>query len=192
MSIKLMSLIWEDHTGELTGIEKTVLIKMADHAADNGTQIFPSVRRISLDTGFCETAIKDAIKGLVAKKRISKTVRSKKLHHITNLYRIHVAVLEEAANRKKQSKVDKPVDNAGITEGVGRQTTGGLGARRPRGGSPDDRNPPSESSLKIIPIETQQICSKNEQQELQSEKEERLRKKQIVHDMKKMIKNMKM
>ena len=72
-----MTLIWQDHTGELTGIEKAVLLKMADHAADNGTQIFPSIKTLALDTGFSEKTVRRAINTLIEKKRLSKTIRSR-------------------------------------------------------------------------------------------------------------------
>lgn len=139
MSIKLMSLVWQDHTGALTGSEKAVLLRMADFAADNGTQIFPTIKRLALDTGFSERNVQYAIKKLIEKKYLNKTVRTSKSVHISNLYRINISTLQAASVDnlpKKPKDVNKPVDKpctkdrggATVAPGVVQNTSGG-GAR---------------------------------------------------------------
>lgn len=98
MSIKLMSMVWDDHTTELTGIEKSVLLKLCDCAADDGTRAFPSVPTISLATGFCVSSVQRAVKSLQSKKRLTRQFRKKdKIVNLVNNYRINVAELQMAA-----------------------------------------------------------------------------------------------
>lgn len=151
MSIKLMSLIWDDHTGELTGIEKAVLLRMADFAAENGTQIFPSYKRLSEDTGFSESSVKRAIVALIQKKRISKTRRSRKLQHITNLYRINVTVLKEKTIVPLPADyvpVHKSVDKSCTKEGGGVTQTQGVVSYGHKGGVTVTDKPSLDPSLR--------------------------------------------
>lgn len=188
MSIKLMSLVWQDHTGTLAGIEKAVLLRMADFAADNGTQIFPSVKRLVLDTGFGNTAIKEAIKKLVAKKYITKTIRTNKSVHISNLYRINIATLAKAAN------VDNSVDKQGINKKGGSPHDLGVGRHRQGGGSPDDCDPPLIHHIDPPIAKDTTDCSKNEQQEPGKQSPSKIplaEKKKIIQDMAKLLKQTK-
>lgn len=183
MSIKLMSLVWQDHTGNLSGIEKAVLLRMADFAADNGTQIFPSVTRIALDTGFSDKSIRRAINSLVEKKYISKTIRSRKTVHISNLYRINTATLSKAVN--------KPVDNPCIKEGGGVTQTPGVGSQRPEGGVTETRDPPSNHHIDPPPAKLPTNCIKNEQQEPKPQGQSKIPladKKKITQDLRKLLK----
>ncbi len=187
MSIRLMSLVWQDHTGTLTGIEKAVLLRMADFAADNGTQIFPTIKRIAADIGFSETAVKDAIKNLVKKKYISKTIRTSKAVHISNLYRINTTTLNNAT-------VDKPVKKSGISKGGGSPDDPGVGRQTTQGGSPDDCDPPPNHHLDPSPAKDDNNCSKNEQQEPEPERPSKIstaEKKKIMQDMAQLLRQTK-
>ncbi len=104
MSIKLMSLIWEDHTGELTGIEKAILLKLADHSSEDGMRIYPSFETLALNTGFGLRTIARNIKSLQDKGRIRRIRRRKKGVQTSNCYRINIKILEE---KSKKSDVDK-------------------------------------------------------------------------------------
>lgn len=185
MSIKLMSLIWQDHTGELTGIEKAILIKMADYAADNGTQIFPSVKTLALDTAFSEKTVRRAINTLIEKKRLTKTIRSRKAVHISNLYRINTAALQQAA------PVNKPVNKRGITkEGTPSQSVGVL-PERPEGTPSQTSNPPPNHHIDPPLAKDTINCLKNEQQEPSKQSPSKIPladKKKIIQDMAKLLK----
>ncbi len=211
-----MSLVWADHTGELTGIEKAVLLRMADFAADNGTQIFPSTKRLADDTGFSDKSIRRAIVSLVKKKYISKTIRTNKAVHISNLYRINVNTLQKAADMnpvKKKTPVNKSGDKHGIkqgggvteTPGVGSQAPGGgvtettgVGSQVPGGGVTETRNPPLIRHIDPSIAKGTTNCSKNEQQIEQSKLIEIAQSKipdsekiQIMKNMKRMLNHVK-
>lgn len=199
MSIKLMSLVWEDHTGELSGVEKATLLRMADFAADNGTQIFPSVKRLALDTGFSERAIQYAIGGLVDKKRLSKTVRTSKSVHITNLYRINVAILEQKANvnkiEKKPKSVHNPVNKRGVSGGGGAPDAPGVVQGVRGGGAPRACDPSLIRQLDPSIANKGTInCSKNEQERLYEISQAAIpdaEKIKIMKELKRLVGNMK-
>lgn len=89
MSIKLMNLVWEADNSNLSGIEKAILLRMADFAADDGTSIYPSIGRLEKDTGFKARSIKYSIADL-EKKNILVIVRS---YGLLNHYFINVREL---------------------------------------------------------------------------------------------------
>lgn len=97
MSIKLMAMVWDDHSGNLTGIEKSILLRLADFAADNGTQIFPSLTTISQDTSHSRSTVIRTLQALESKKYIKKTNRQKNVTNITNLYRIDIDKLKKGS-----------------------------------------------------------------------------------------------
>lgn len=59
MSYKLMGEVFGI---TLPGMQKAVLQAMAYHANDQGKQIYPSIQRLSAETGFCERTIKRQLK----------------------------------------------------------------------------------------------------------------------------------
>lgn len=107
MSIKLMSLVWDDHTGELNGIEKAILVKLADHSSDDGMRIFPSLDKLSLDTGFNRRTIIRHLKTLEDKKRIKIIKRKKGVINISNSYKINVDLLQKYAAKSSVDKMPK-------------------------------------------------------------------------------------
>lgn len=101
MSIRLMSLVWADHTGILTAAEKSILLRLADFAADNGTQIFPSLDRIGDDTGYkSRRQVINILKSLIIKKYIRKINRKDGAQFLTNNYRINVDLLIDNQSEK--------------------------------------------------------------------------------------------
>lgn len=104
MSIKLMNLIWSDNTGRLNGIETAILLKMADHAADDGSSIYPSLTTLCKTTKFSKSAVTRSIKSLID-KRLLVCVRPGKAKHQTTIYRIDVKNLEEVPKTIEKPKV---------------------------------------------------------------------------------------
>lgn len=140
-----MSLIWQDHTGTLTSSEKSVLLRMADFAADNGTQIFPSIRRIALDTGLADRTVQRTIESLIVKKKLKRNHR-KSNHYSTNIYAINVTELEQAAQSKetkynRKKPVDKPVNKPCKTQGGGVTMSPGVVSPCHQGGVTMSSNP---------------------------------------------------
>lgn len=99
-----MNLIWSDNSGRLNGVEASVLLKMADHAADDGSSIFPSLSTLCKTTKFSKSAVTRAIKTLVNKGFLT-VVRPGKAKHKTTLYKIDVDVLENQNKTAPQVKV---------------------------------------------------------------------------------------
>jgi hypothetical protein len=97
-----MSAIWKNQSLGLSGVETAILVKMADHAADNGTQIFPSFQTISKSTKFSVRAIKYTVADLVKRKIIILVKRGNSKTHKSNLYRLNLKMIIQE---------EKPVEN---------------------------------------------------------------------------------
>ena len=67
MSFKLFPLIWRYTPGFFTSTEKFVLLKLADFAQEDGSSVYPSLKRVSAETGFSEKCIKNTISSLLQK-----------------------------------------------------------------------------------------------------------------------------
>lgn len=61
MSVKQMSMVWEH---EFKSAHQQVMLALADHAHDDGTEIRPSVRRLAWKTGYGERQIQRILKEL--------------------------------------------------------------------------------------------------------------------------------
>lgn len=112
MSIKLMSLIWEDHTGQLSASEKSVLIRMADFAADDGSSIYPGYTRIGKDTSLSYETVKRSVWSLMEKGYLIKVKNENRWSGKAAVFQINVKKLEES---KQLSLKPKPVDNSNRT-----------------------------------------------------------------------------
>ena len=64
MSVKLMGQVWEM---ELPRGEQLVMLALADHGEDDGSQIFPSVARLAWKTGYKERQVQNILRSLEAK-----------------------------------------------------------------------------------------------------------------------------
>jgi DNA-binding transcriptional regulator YhcF (GntR family) len=136
--MKLMTLVWEDHTGELTGIEKAILLKLADHSSEDGRRIFPSLDTVSNHTGFSRSTVIRTLKTLEEKKRIRRTKRRKGIAYMSNSYIINVNLLHKKA---EISRVDK------LKKGSVRETLGVVSERH-QGSVRETPDPSHDPSLR--------------------------------------------
>lgn len=104
MSIKLMSLIWEDHTGQLSSTEKSIFLRMADFAADDGSSIYPGYTRISKDTGFCYSTVKQSMWSLMKKGYLMKVKEENSYKGKAAVFQINTIKLEESKSASKSAK----------------------------------------------------------------------------------------
>lgn len=105
MSIDIMSLVWKDHTGTLKPIEKSVLLRMADFAAKDGTSVYPSINTIVKDTGYSKSTVMRVIDALTEKNILIKTNRRAGKKNLTNLYAINVTLLSKLANNTENEEL---------------------------------------------------------------------------------------
>jgi hypothetical protein len=90
MSVRLMSMVFEASC--ITSTQKLVLLALADHAADDGTSIYPSVETLANKTCLSNAAVRKALKelrGPVGVIRIARRFTSR----MPNKYAINVAQL---------------------------------------------------------------------------------------------------
>ena len=140
MSIKVMSMVWAAHPENLCGIEKSILLRMADFAADDGSSVYPGISRLERDTGFSETTIKKFIKILIEKKILIKIKEHNSETHSPNVYRIDVDVLQNLKNHGANDSEINPPQSCG-DGGVGRVATHPGARADGGGGAPGDPNP---------------------------------------------------
>lgn len=98
MSIRIMSLVWGDHSGSLSPMEKLVLLRMADFAADDGSSVYPSLNRIASDNSMSRRTVIRSIKSLIEKNILIKVEASSPKDYISNVYRIDISILEKLKN----------------------------------------------------------------------------------------------
>lgn len=94
MSIRLMTLVWSDHTKTMDTYEKMVLLRMADFAAEDGSSVYPSVNRIVQDTGISRRKVIDIKKALVEKNILQEVRKAVPGKRKSTVYRINVEMLE--------------------------------------------------------------------------------------------------
>lgn len=90
MSVKVMSLVFE--AGGITSTQKLVMLALADHAADDGTSVYPSVETIAKKTCLSETAVRKTLKELRSDLGLIKITRRFTSRN-PNKYAINVAHL---------------------------------------------------------------------------------------------------
>jgi DNA-binding MarR family transcriptional regulator len=131
MSIKLMSMIWADRSGLLSPTETSILIRMADFGADDGSSIYPGITRLTEDCKVSRTSVKDALRSLKEKGFLIVAQEAVKRLHKATVYRINVEYLTELS--KKNDVVDKikkqPPPRAPADPGA--RPGAALGARAP-------------------------------------------------------------
>lgn len=71
MSIQAIKAVMGRH--DLRGPIKAVALVMAEHAHQDGTETFPSVNLISLESGYCRSTVKRSIAQLIERGIITKT-----------------------------------------------------------------------------------------------------------------------
>ncbi len=100
MSSKLCRLVWECCNTKLSSTEKAVLVRMADFASDDGTDIFPSLNRLQRNLGFYKDTIARVIKSLEKKSVIRKIKLYDKNTNKAASYEINVDALLELHPKK--------------------------------------------------------------------------------------------
>lgn len=91
MSIHVMSLVWKTELGGPT--RKAVAMKLADCAADDGTSVFPSVRRVSRETEMSERTVQETIRHFVEIGLLLPVERGGRGPGSTNVYRFNMPTL---------------------------------------------------------------------------------------------------
>ncbi len=181
MSVKVMGSVWDS---SLSRDEKYVLLSYADHAAHDGTSIYPSVKRMSWKTGYSTRSI----------QRITRTLETKGIlvpdgngPHGVNRWRIDIDKLPQRPPYQSE-RGDKmtPLETAGgdnLSGGGDKNDTEGVticqGGVTPCQGGGDTMTPdPSiESSVEPSlesPVETTEPRAQNP--ETPQERLARLRK----------------
>jgi len=89
MSVKVMGLVFD---ADLPRDEKYVLLSYADHAAHDGTDVYPSVGRMAWKTGYARRSIQIITAKLVKKGILVEDGRG---WHGTNRYRIDLDALPQ-------------------------------------------------------------------------------------------------
>lgn len=94
MSVKIMGAVWD---ADLPRDEKFILLSYADHAAHNGTNIYPSVGRTAWKTGYARRSVQTITKKLVDQRIL---ILDGKGWHGTNRYRLDIAALPQRESYK--------------------------------------------------------------------------------------------
>ena len=92
MSLTLQRLIWQVSPDVLNSTETLVLLRLADFAQEDGSSIYPSLKRVSQDTKLTERGIQKALVALL-KKGILLLVKPF-TSRTPNVYRINVDYLK--------------------------------------------------------------------------------------------------
>lgn len=108
MSIKLMSLVWEDP--DFDPYERLVMLSLADHANDDGL-CYPSIARLCQRTGMKERGVQTVIKRLVEKGRITVTRGAGKRG--SNLFTIRSTPAPDAPPHRMHPAPDAPNPRTG-------------------------------------------------------------------------------
>lgn len=129
MAITPMALVWANRT--LSGIQKAILLKLADHGNDQGESIFPSITALSETTGFHRSTVLRTIEDLVELGILKKKKRRKADGTYTsNNYKIVLSKLST-----------NPVDNPVVKKAPSR-------TKRPGGSSRERQGVVAESDTK--------------------------------------------
>lgn len=125
MSIRIMSEIWKTR---LPTSEKMVLLVIADHASDDGTEAWPSQRLIAEKASLTIRTVQRCINNLQAEgwlhmdKRAGGSINCRDDRR-PNKYTIHLGKLrgEIVSPRKKRGEIEA-IDEAKLTPATGRNT----------------------------------------------------------------------
>lgn len=95
MSVKIMGAVWD---ADLPRDEKFILLSYADHAAHDGTGIYPSVGRTAWKTGYHRRSVQTITKKLVTRRIL---IPDGKGWNDTNRYRLDVMALPQREGYKR-------------------------------------------------------------------------------------------
>lgn len=104
MSVEATAAVWAMRG--LTATEKLVAVRLADHASPDGTDAWPSVRRLCADTGLSERAVQGALLRLADKGAIRLTGKHRR-HH-TNVYAVNLTPASAAPPQEMHPAGDAP------------------------------------------------------------------------------------
>jgi hypothetical protein len=110
MSIRVMSLVWENET--LDPYERLVMLSLADHSNDEG-MCYPSIRRLCARTGMKERGVQNVVKRLTEAGYI--TVEMNKGRAGSNLYRVNATPATNAPQQEMHPASDAPTPPHSIT-----------------------------------------------------------------------------
>ncbi len=108
MSIKIMSMLW-DTRGHFTSTEKSILLKIADSAAEDGTNAYPGAGKIAACCELGRRTVFENLENIYKKKVLKKRNRIKAGRMTSNMYSFDLKLL--------QWMVDNPVDKPCKTQG---------------------------------------------------------------------------
>jgi hypothetical protein len=92
MSVRVMSAVWQ---AKLTGpVEKIVLLALADHASDDGGNIYPSVPTLAEKCNVTDRHVRRVIKRMIANGVLVHDGHVKVSHGWVNRYRISLQALQ--------------------------------------------------------------------------------------------------
>jgi hypothetical protein len=86
MSVEATAAVWAMR--DLSATEKVVAVRLADHAGPDGDNAYPSLERLSLDTGLCERSVRNALRHLESRGVIA--LQEKKGPKGTNRYVVNL------------------------------------------------------------------------------------------------------
>jgi hypothetical protein len=125
VSIRLMSEVWKT---KLPTSEKMVLLVIADHASDDGTESWPSQRLIAEKSSLTVRTVQRCINNLAAagwihmQKRAGGSINCRDDRR-PNKYTIHVGKLRgDITTRRQPRGVIEDIDEASFATGTGRHT----------------------------------------------------------------------
>lgn len=127
MSIKVQTLVWEYYP--VGGAEKLTLLKLADHADDEGGRVYPSIATVAFYTGQSERTVQRQVQHIQKLGWLVLVRKSKGQPGDTNRYRIPIELIPQGVairvstchpsrlakklvSGKRKNPVDKPVDKS--------------------------------------------------------------------------------
>ncbi len=100
MSNKLMTLVWDNESGNLNYTETALLVKLADFSSDDGTGIWPSINTLVKKTKICRSTVITTKQSLCDKNYLCQRERSKDGRQTSNEYFINAKKLWDEANKE--------------------------------------------------------------------------------------------
>jgi hypothetical protein len=105
MSAKLTGAVWEL---DLPRPQKFVLLCLADHAKDDGSDVYPSLARIRYKTGYSETQVRDLMQALVKGRVLVLVARGGKGPGDTAEYQINITAAKAQPAFREWLKTQSP------------------------------------------------------------------------------------
>jgi hypothetical protein len=158
MSISIYEAVW---CAEFQGMEKLVLLRLAEHAAKDGSSIYPGVESIAAYCGIGEKTVRRALNALKESGVLVLVKSGNLLERTANEYRIDLEKLgvkknpdldkKEGKKRRRRKPQKKQIQRPQATENKnGLKTLGGHTDRRTDfalGGHSDRRSAVTQSTL---------------------------------------------